>query len=69
MSSNMDLFVITMMMIRAKESRLFADGEEIEFNKVIKMNADSPETIFDNFKRVFRETKVEGHREDPSVKD
>ena len=41
MNANMDLFVITMMMMRAKESKLFAEGEEIEFNKIIKKNADS----------------------------
>ena len=49
MSANMDLFMITMMMMRAKESKMFAEGEEIEFNKIIKRNADSPETIFDNY--------------------
>ena len=68
-NTNIDLFAITMMMMKAKESRLFAEGEEIELNKVIKRNADSPETILDNFKRSFREMKVEGHREDPSVKE
>ena len=59
----MDLFVITMMMVKAKESRLFAEGEEIELNKIIKRNADSPETLFDDFKKTFREIKVEGNRE------
>ena len=48
MNANMDLFVITMMMMKAKESKLFAEGEEIEFNKVIKSNADSSDTIFES---------------------
>ena len=69
MNANMDLFVITMMMVKAKESRLFADGEEIELKKTIKRHADSPETIFDDFKKTFREIKVEGNRKDLNFKE
>ena len=43
MNANMDLFVLTMMMIKAKESRIFSDGKEIVLKQIIKRHADSPD--------------------------
>ena len=36
MNANMDLFVLMMMMVKAKESRIFSDGEEIVLKQTIK---------------------------------
>ena len=69
MNANMDLFVLTMMMMKAKESRIFSDGEEIVLKQIIKRHVDSPLTIFDAFKSSFKEIKVEGNRKDQDFKE
>ena len=43
MNANMDLFVLTIMMMKAKESRIFSDGKEIVLKQIIKRHADSPD--------------------------